>query len=411
MSFSSLFLKTFFISLIFASTLSAQNSPSPQVEGIYQSEKIGIIGNLRFYLRFYPDGTVLRTTSNLDQETPATVKKRLTRLSLLREPVAGTAPTESAQYRSFENAYYCTFGEGLGKISYEIHVIKNGLLIYSKGLIERKERYHFLPELAPPNQLGALRPTTQTRPTNIGVSSTVPKVYAVIVGVANYNHISSLRYTDDDAFRLYAFLKSPEGGALPDNQIALLIDEAAKRDAILAALRRMFSKASSKDVVLFYFSGHGAEGAFIPSDFDGTSNVLFHKSIRDIFDQSRAKHKVCIADACHSGSLDKGVKSGLPTLLTQYYASLESSTGGLALFMSSKAEETSLEVGGLRQSVFTYYLLEGLKGRADVNTNKIITIQELYQYVRREVMRYTANQQSPVINGNYDSNMPLGIVR
>jgi uncharacterized caspase-like protein len=79
--------------------------------------------------------------------------------------------------------------------------------------------------------------------------------------------------------------------------------------------------------------------------------------------------------------------------------------------MSSKAEETSIEVAGLRQSVFTYYLLEGLKGKADVNYNKVVTISELYDYVQKNVRSYSANRQSPVINGTYDRNMPLGVVR
>ena len=76
-----------------------------------------------------------------------------------------------------------------------------------------------------------------------------------------------LRYTDDDAYQVYAFLKSPEGGALPDKQVRILIDEQATRQNILDAMRTIFLRADENDVVMFYFSGHGLKGAsFIPVD-------------------------------------------------------------------------------------------------------------------------------------------------
>jgi len=57
------------------------------------------------------------------------------------------------------------------------------------------------------------------------VQSDEAKIYAVVVGVASYNHMPSLKFTDDDAYKMYAFLKSPEGGALPDDQIKILVDD------------------------------------------------------------------------------------------------------------------------------------------------------------------------------------------
>ena len=59
------------------------------------------------------------------------------------------------------------------------------------------------------------------------------KVWAVVIGISSYNHMPTLRYTDDDAYRMYAFLKSPEGGALADDEISILIDEDATREKII----------------------------------------------------------------------------------------------------------------------------------------------------------------------------------
>jgi uncharacterized caspase-like protein len=205
-------------------------------------------------------------------------------------------------------------------------------------------------------------------------------------------------------------LQRPEGGALPDEQIRVLIDESATRDKILSETRSLFSKADGDDVVMFYFSGHGMDGSFLPRDFTGSTNKLLHSEIRQIFENSKAKHKICLADACHSGSLDKSNKD-MGVVIDNYYNAWSTSTGGMVLMMSSKAEETSIEYRGLRQGVFSYYLIKGLKGEANANYDKIVTITELYDYVKKNVQDYTGYKQTPVINGKYDRNMPMSVVR
>ncbi len=37
------------------------------------------------------------------------------------------------------------------------------------------------------------------------------RIWATVIGVASYNHMPSLRYTDDDAYHFYAFLKARKG--------------------------------------------------------------------------------------------------------------------------------------------------------------------------------------------------------
>lgn len=241
------------------------------------------------------------------------------------------------------------------------------------------------------------------------------KIWAVVVGVGKYTTMPSLKFTDDDAFRFYSHLKSPEGGALPDDQVEILVDEAATRENILKAMRKLFLKADENDVVLFYFSGHGLEGCFLPVDFDGYNNKLRHEEIRQILKQSKAKHKLCIADACHSGTLDYSgtlaAKGPAPVSLQRFYQSFEETDGGIALLMSSKPEELSLEDHGLRQGVFTYYLLRGMKGAADSNNDYIVSIKELYNYVYAKVREYTAGVQTPVLTGDYDDAMPVSLRR
>ncbi len=237
------------------------------------------------------------------------------------------------------------------------------------------------------------------------------RVWAVVIGVGSYNHMPPLRYTDDDAYRMFAFLKSPEGGALPDEQIRILIDEDATKTKILQKMEELYTKAGPDDLILLYFSGHGLKGSFLPIDFDGFNNKLLHDEINGVFRKSRAKYKLCIADACHSGSLLAMRSGSVTNTLSNYYKTLAQAEPGTALIMSSKSEENSLESSGLRQGVFSHFLIRGLKGEADKDTNKVITVDELFGYIHSNVKSYTGNLQSPVIKGDYDGNMTIGVVR
>jgi hypothetical protein len=254
--------------------------------------------------------------------------------------------------------------------------------------------------------LGALasvnKPTPGGRP-----NLKQPKIWAVIVGIAAYNSMPTLRYTDDDAYRFYSFLKSPEGGALKDENIRILIDEVATKKNIITSMNEVFSKASEDDLVIMYFSGHGLKGSFLPIDYDGHNNKLYHSEIRDILEHSRAKLKLCLADACHSGSL-LSLRSGNPgNQLEDYYNKLAQSNPGTVLIMSSKSDETSLESSGLRQGVFSHFLIRGLKGEGDQNKDTYVSVQELFDFIYFNVRSYTQNRQSPIIKGDYDPSTPL----
>ncbi len=237
------------------------------------------------------------------------------------------------------------------------------------------------------------------------------KVWALVIGVSSYDHMPVLRYTDDDAYRMYAFLKSPEGGAIDDAHIKVMIDEEATKEGIIKNMKALYAKAGPNDLVMMYFSGHGLKGAFLPIDYDGYNNKLDHEEISEIFKQSPAKYKLVIADACHSGSLFAMRDASAKNALTSYYESLAQAQSGTALIMSSKSEETSLESSGLRQGVFSHFLIRGLKGEADTDENNIVNVKELYDYINKNVQDYTGRRQSPVIQGDYDPTMTVAVKR
>ena len=237
------------------------------------------------------------------------------------------------------------------------------------------------------------------------------KIWAVVVGVGRYSSMPVLKYSDDDAYQYYAFLKSPEGGALPDKQVKVLVDEDATRANILQTLRQVLLKADENDVIVFYFSGHGLDGSFLPQDYDGINNRLLHSEVKQIFEQSRAKHKIMVADACFSGSMLAMKQPFSMQQMQSFYRAFDDTKGGTALFMSSKSQEYSLEDQGLRSGIFSHYLIRGLKGEADVDGNRIVTMREIYDYVYKNVRSYTSNAQTPTISGAFDWQMPTSMVR
>ncbi|MDO8367608.1 MAG: caspase family protein, partial [Saprospiraceae bacterium] len=218
-------------------------------------------------------------------------------------------------------------------------------------------------------------------------------IYAVVVGVSQYTAMPSLQYTDDDAMLFYAHLESPEGGAISQNHITLLLDEDATRQNIAQALHQMAQRADADDVIIFYFSGHGLSRAFLPIDFDGYYNQLSHDEVFQILQSSRARHTLCIADACHSGAFDyntnlvtKGYGS---TSLQPLFREFEKAKSGTAFLMSSSAGEASHEDRLLHQGVFTHFLLRGLRGAADYDYDGIVNIGEIFKYVAYKVPEYT----------------------
>ena len=238
------------------------------------------------------------------------------------------------------------------------------------------------------------------------------EVYVLLVGVSNYvNHREPLQYPDNDALNLFAFLRSPEGGAIPSKNIINLVDKIATRRNILDSLNAMLSRVTKKDMVIFYFSGHGIKGAFLPIDYDGTyEKVVYHHEIYSALQQSNAQFKMCIADACHAGSMQEQ-KGFLGSNQTDFYQNSQSVQSDFAMLLSSTSSENSAEADRLQQSVFSYYLIKGLEGLADTNRDKKISIQELFNYVGDNVRKFTENRQSPTLTGQFDRGKIIGIVR
>ncbi len=76
-----------------------------------------------------------------------------------------------------------------------------------------------------------------------------------------------------------------------------------------------------------------------------------------------------------------------------------------------RAGEVSEERDDLGHGVFTYYLLQGLKGKADFNADGLITVDEAYSYVSTHVPSATGQNQHPMKKGEVEGQLILGRVR
>ncbi len=264
------------------------------------------------------------------------------------------------------------------------------------------------PQHAPPNNQATLQPNN--RPQINRPADGRSNMYAVVVGIGAYSAMKTLNYTDDDAYQMYAFFKSPEGGALDDKHLELLIDESATANNIERALAEKLAIADADDIVVFYYSGHGVDGYFIPVDFDGVNHLLSHKRVEELFNASAARHKLVMADACHSGGL-LAAKAYNSRSAERLYDAFAKSQGGTALLLSSRTEEVSLEASGLRSGVFSHFVMRGMRGEADADHDKIVTVGELYDYTYGRVRDYTGKRQSPVLSGRFDRGMPVASLR
>lgn len=248
------------------------------------------------------------------------------------------------------------------------------------------------------------------------------KTYAVVIGVSNYllagkpNQITNLQFCDDDANLFYSFLRSSAGGSVPEANISLLIDSQASKANILRQMDELFAKSGPNDRVIFYFAGHGNNGIFIPYDMDSynSSTNLYHKEIKDAFRKCRAKTRLCFADACRSGSMkDRDeITSKVPERDATDVRSFEDSESGLVVLMATRPYQNAGENPNIVHGYFTKFLVDGLEGKADKNTDKIVTIKEAYDYLFINLAEISKGKpkekaQVPVIFGEYKDDMPI----
>lgn len=217
------------------------------------------------------------------------------------------------------------------------------------------------------------------------------KLYIVAVGISEYAEIPGLKYADSDAAEFAALFNLSK---LP-HEIALLRNGEATKQSIINQLNRFYTKAAEEDIVMFYFSGHGGKGFFCPYDASKYS-LLTYDDIRKLLIGCKARRQLLIADACFSGAI---------RISPADHPGKQAPGKELLFFLSSRTSQMSIEMPQIKGGVFTWFLLQGLKGGADSNRDRLITAKELFDFVSPKVKDGTKGVQVPVMWGNFSDQM------
>ncbi len=262
---------------------------------------------------------------------------------------------------------------------------------------------------------------TATSPTGeSAVAMAAPRIaqkWAVIVGVGDYKSgdITDLRFAAQDAQSMYDFLRTPAAGPFEQDHILLLKDAQATGQALREALFVFLQKANYNDLVVIYFAGHGVADPtrpdnlyLLPHDADVKQLAATGFPMWDVKTalrrQIKAERVIVIADACHSGGANQNanpINGAFEDLFTP---------SRRVILTAADENELSYEdtKWGGGHGVFTFNLLEGLKGAADADQNGIVTFAEASDYVAGKVKVETNGRQSPQRSGLGD--IPLAEV-
>jgi uncharacterized caspase-like protein len=227
---------------------------------------------------------------------------------------------------------------------------------------------------------------------------------ALIIANGNFDDpkLSRLSTPIRDAEALAEVLRNPDIGNF---DVTLLIDESESE--IRRAIGRFYARRKRDDLLLLYYSGHGirdAHGDLYLATKDTDMDIAGASSldagfVRDQIDKSQSRRNVVVLDCCHSGAFGKA-KSALGESVGTKDA-FEGSGHGRVILTASDALELSWEggtwLGDQTMSVFTHFLVQGLRtGEADTNRDGGVSIDEIYEYARDNMIRSGHTKQTPL---------------
>ena len=269
---------------------------------------------------------------------------------------------------------------------------------------------------------------TSERVLTIHYSPSRRNFWAVVVGINDYPQLPKLKYAVNDVKEFHRLLV--EKNRVPPENISLLLNDQASLKNLRSTLgTKLKNAAGLDDMVIIFFAGHGAterdamsadgnglEKYLLPWETDPAdlySTAMPMREIAYIFDRIRSDRLIFIADAFYSGaSGGRTIRvTGTRANITDGFLERISSGRGKVIITASAANEVSVEKDELQHGVFTYYLLEGLRGAADSDRDGTGTVDEAYRYVSEKVLRATGQEQHPVKKGSVEGSLVLSITR
>jgi len=227
-------------------------------------------------------------------------------------------------------------------------------------------------------------------------AATVERVAVLVSANDGGPERATLRYAESDATQLGAVL-TQVGGVRGDH---LFYVPNASPERIGRALERANKRIRelagdhARIEFIFYYSGHSDRTGLLLG-----SERMSYAAVKQALDRVPAAVKIAILDSCASGAFtrDKGGVRRAPFL--------QGSLGdieGHAFLSSSAATESAQESDGIGGSFFTHFLVTGLRGAADHDQDRRVTLSEAYRFAYEETLAQTQDAGSGPQHATYD---------
>lgn len=251
-----------------------------------------------------------------------------------------------------------------------------------------------------------------------------PRKWALVIGVEKYSQLPAVDYATSDARKAANHFSNLLG--VPEGQVVLLENEKATRSAVTSRLKDYFPGNLGKDSVFYvYFAGHGmpdvvtGEPYLMFFDSEATNVSRTGYSMKELLSDLGAmdiEQTFLFTDACFSGMAARGeemlVPGARPAVLR--VEDVKVATGKVVAVGASTGSQLSHAYKEKRQGLFTYYLLNGLRGSADDNNDGTVALGELYEYLTKNVERVsrrTTMVQQPAISPRVENVAGLPMTR
>lgn len=220
--------------------------------------------------------------------------------------------------------------------------------------------------------------------------------WALLIGIDQYiDSIGKLKFAGEDCRALRETLIAGPVG-FPEHQVKILADGGESEDQptyanIHGVLAAWLAAPREEDLVLVYFAGHGrlvdGKSYLLPRDVAiptiHTCGIPL-QHVHEKLEQCKARRKVLIVDACHSGAgRDVGVMHADMAVALQ-------SASGFATITSCGAEEQSHEWEEKGHGVFSYFLNQAMRGGCPPAGDGKLSLDRIYEWVEDRVAQWAA---------------------
>lgn len=205
-----------------------------------------------------------------------------------------------------------------------------------------------------------------------------------------------LRYAGSDAAAVSEVLQ--RFGGVDDGDHRSLVDPTPEQldEALQAMAQRIRAARRGGQHIqfVFYYSGHSDESGLLLA-----GRRVDYKELRRQVQQVPADVRIAVLDSCASGAFTR-TKGG--TKRAPFMLSSGAEVSGHAFLTSSSIDEAAQESDRIGGSFFTHYFTTGLRGAADVDGDRLITLSEAYQFAFDETLARTEATRGGAQHAAYD---------